>query len=438
MSSAFKGVQLSSKRGERTVGESLVIVNVKFNEVDGTYAGMPCSVRASLSSLEKLETSHEECVPKILISGMHYPSLQSIKLYGMEKLEEVDLRMVKTLNCLEIAYCENLKSVSGISDLAKLVKLEIICCGKLKFESLCLKEMKCLEMIVLDRNIVVKCLELNGCEKLKMAEFCFEKVVDLKIQSCPELKKMAALIGPSCLERIIIDGCGIQELQLHSCQNLRSLSTNFQFKVVDIYQCPEQSVVRLSSWELTAIGSCEKLESIADIAELSRLEWMKLRYCSNALTRNCIHTLKSMPSGGLDMIGRAVDGAESRLNEDLFYEANIGVDRVIQIGCDKNHPKWSELSAIIVCFVVVVDSSTSVEDINISLPDFYGLKGEGEWIITMVTGHDWRHSYYMTARIADFFTSKGVMKKGFRVEVKKGEEWKSVGLLHTIVDRLHY
>ncbi|GLJ33721.1 hypothetical protein SUGI_0677850 [Cryptomeria japonica] len=102
---------------------------------------------------------------------------------------------------------------------------------------------------------------------------------------------------------------------------------------------------------------------------------MRLSYCSNALIRNCIQKFKSVPSYSTVLIGRAVDGAESYLNEDLFCDVNIGVDGVIEIGIQETHPKWSILHAIIVCLVVVVDSSTSVEDINQSVPRysrFYG------------------------------------------------------------------
>lgn len=91
--------------------------------------------------------------------------------------------------------------------------------------------------------------------------------------------------------------------------------------------------------------------------------------------------------------------------------------------------------------MVVVDSSTSAEDINRSLvffrvfqlskdgyTDTWPKVREGEWIITMVAS-DYRSYDFIQKNVKDVLRGKGIIKKAFKVEVKKGEEWKSVAVL---------
>lgn len=62
------------------------------------------------------------------------------------------------------------------------------------------------------------------------------------------------------------------------------------------------------------------------------------------------------------LIGKAVDGAESSLNEHLFSDANFAVDGVTEISTDV-YSDWSGLGAVILCFAVTIDSSTLVQDL---------------------------------------------------------------------------
>ncbi|GLJ33118.1 hypothetical protein SUGI_0666510 [Cryptomeria japonica] len=71
-----------------------------------------------------------------------------------------------------------------------------------------------------------------------------------------------------------------------------------------------------------------------------------------------------VPSDYILVIGKAVDGAESTLNEYLFSDADLGIQAVTEIGTHKTALK--EMSAI-GCTVIIVDSCTLVEDINKSL-----------------------------------------------------------------------
>ncbi|GLJ57083.1 hypothetical protein SUGI_1293690 [Cryptomeria japonica] len=482
-SSTLKGEQVSTKRGQNILRESLVILNFQFNEMDWDNERPSCSAEGPMSGLEKLEISDEDCVSKILISEMNHPSLESIKLHDMKELVEVDLRMIETLSYVEITNCKKLGSVLGIPNLVNLVEIEISGCGKLEFEYLCFSSMRCLERIKFDRNVMLKCFVLNDCQNLKTAQFCCQKLVELSIRDCPEIVEIPAFVGPSCLKRILIDRCGkLEYLQLNGCHNLKSVSGNFEIRRLCISDCPEleelpdlatlislslqrckdlqivagicdhmelrgliisdcpeleelPNLFRLSYLERIVIDSCENLHSISGIEDLHLPKYMKLCYCSNAVIRNCIHKLKGVPSEVMYMLGKPVDGAESSLNECLFSDANIGVDGVIESGAC---PNWLELSFVIGCFVVVVDSHTSVEDINASLDPNYGLKvREGEWIITMVASANLTCYCCNYKEISNALRRHGIMKKGFRLEVKKGEEGKSLSVLHTIVDTLY-
>ncbi|GLJ58081.1 hypothetical protein SUGI_1414880 [Cryptomeria japonica] len=233
--------------------------------------GKSSSVKTLKIGLEKLEISGEKFVSKILISGIHYHSLKSIKLHGMENLKELNLIRVKTLNCLDIKNCVKLKRLIGTSNLTNLVLLNINQCPDLEFEDLRLMDF--------------------GCEEL----------VELTIRGCPELVELPAFLGPRSLERIIFDGCGKLEcLELNGCQMLRSVSGNFNLKTLYIYDCPElevfPSLAKPSCLQQIVIDSCEKLQNISGIDDLRGLRLMRLIYWNNAVIQDRIHKLKVMIS----------------------------------------------------------------------------------------------------------------------------------------------
>ncbi|GLJ33337.1 hypothetical protein SUGI_0670690, partial [Cryptomeria japonica] len=118
---------------------------------------------------------------------------------------------------------------------------------------------------------------------------------------------------------------------IESCRDLQSIlgmADVTELTDLIIEQCPAleelPSLARLTCLEEIRIDSCGKLQKLAGIEELQALNYLGLFFNSNALIRHCIHELKS----GMVMIGGAGDGAESSLNENLFCEANIGVDGV--------------------------------------------------------------------------------------------------------------
>ncbi|XP_059065420.1 disease resistance protein Roq1 [Cryptomeria japonica] len=303
-SSTLKGEQVSTKRDEKIPCESLVIFNFKFNEEDWNNEGLSCSVETPMSGLKKLKISDEECVSKIFISEMHYPSLESIKLHDMKKLVEVELTMAETLSSVKITNCKNLERVSGIHNLAQLVKLEISDCGKLEFESLSLSSMPYLKKIKFDRNLMLKCFMLIDCENLKTTNFGCQKLVELIIRDCPELVEIPAFIGPSCLKRISIDGCEkLKYLQLNGCHNLESVSGNFEIRWLCISDCPKlkelpdlatmcclekievknlkkiQNITLPKTLISLSVQSCKNLQSIAGIGDHMELRELIISDC---------------------------------------------------------------------------------------------------------------------------------------------------------------
>ncbi|GLJ33348.1 hypothetical protein SUGI_0670880 [Cryptomeria japonica] len=398
--------------------------DIRFEEL--CLEGMKCLERIDITNCKKLKRLTG--TSDILNFQSDLPNLVMSNISQCPDLEEVCLGGMKCLERIDIINCKKLKRLTGTTDLANLVLLNIsqcpdleqLCLGDLEFEELRLRNMKYLEKITFQNAVKLKYFELDGCQNLIKASFDCKELVELKIRGCPELEMLPYFTHSSCLKKIIIDGCGKFEfLWLESCKKLRSVSGNFQFSSLYVDNCPEleelPDLSKLGSLRQIVINSCEKLENLAGIKELCR----------------------SFPSGEVDMIGRAVDGAESILNKNLFRG-------VVEIGTHETYTNWSELSAVIVCFVVVVDSSTWVEDINQSLIcDDYGSGNysdciwvrEGEWIITIVVYDDKRYSYLQKSE--HVLLGSGILRKAFRVELKKGEEWKGVAVVRTIVDKLY-
>ncbi|XP_057817412.2 disease resistance protein Roq1-like isoform X1 [Cryptomeria japonica] len=452
----------------------------------------------------------------------HTRALSQLKKLHIDQCPELKELTFGHLSCLEkiiIKNCSNLKGVLEISNLAKLVTLKISRCEKLDLECFCLRGMKCLQSITFDRSVKVKYFMLDSCQILKTVEFNCQELVELSIRGCQELEELTEFRGPSCVERIIIDGCRkLKRLQVYGCRRLRSVSGNLRVKKLCISDCPELeecpslsycreidfdscekiqnltvpttlmnisirncrdlqslagighligltklyisdcpeleellSLSKLRCLERIVIYSCEKVEKMASTEELHELINMQLFYCSNAVIQNCIPWLKTVQSNYTFVIGKAMDGAESALNEYLFCDANIGVDAVTktvtEIGAENGYKseKWRELITVIVCCLVVVDGSTPLEDINESLPDGPSLYAkrlevrQGEWIITMVARYGYTsHCYHHYMKIDEVLRRFGIMKKRFVIEVKKDEEWKGVQVLCTIVNKLYH
>ncbi|XP_057863268.2 disease resistance protein Roq1 [Cryptomeria japonica] len=260
-SSTLKGEKSSTKIEGRTSCESLVIWNFKFSgEVVWNNRGMSSNVKVPMAGLEKIEISDEELVSKILISGIHYPSLEPIKLHCMENLREVDLISIKSLNCLDITNCKHLKSLSGMSNLAKLVLLNITKCPEL--EELSLGHLSCLERMtivgckrlksvsgILDLGNVVRLNVYDSFSSVSGA-YRFRMLAQLNISECPELEKLLSFSSWSCLQKVDIASCGklqnlmlpttLIKLSVQSCKDLQRVVGDLtELTELFINECPE-------------------------------------------------------------------------------------------------------------------------------------------------------------------------------------------------------
>ncbi|GLJ33675.1 hypothetical protein SUGI_0676760 [Cryptomeria japonica] len=387
--------------------------------------------------------------------------MENIEIDSCDKLQNITLPTA--LITLSVQRCTYLQTVVGSSDLIKLTELIIMKCPQLE-ELPVLSGVSCMEKIEIDsceklQNIMLPTmlisLSIGCCRDLQRVVMSGDltKLTKLIVTECPELEELPVLSGVSCMEIVSCEKLlnitlpqALISLSVHRCRDLQrvvgysDLTKLTELIISDcpkleelgcidfikpteliISDCPEleesPSLSGLSCMKTIEIDCCEKLEKISGIEEL-----YPFGHCSNALIRNCIHELKSVPFWGMVMIGRVVNGAESSLNEDLFRDANI------EIGTPQTYP------AVIGCYVVGVDSSTSAEEINESFQFSHGIwprVREGEWMITMV-----RYNINFE-NVEHVLGNKGVIKKGFRVEVKESEEWKSLIALRTIVDRLY-
>ncbi|GLJ33703.1 hypothetical protein SUGI_0677560 [Cryptomeria japonica] len=527
---------VSCRTGEPVISSIYNLSNVRLRGIlDLNNRGQSLPVQCPMCSLQKLEIFDQHLVTKVLVSGCHYPNIKSLVLTSMEGLIELDLKMVSSLDNLELTNCKNLKivtgisglpnlvtlninrcsvleelpcldhlivlqtvtigrceklkrlelhrcenlksvalsfmknlvtvdlkrvtalnslllndcqncrSVSGISDLANLVTLNINQCSELE-ELPCLANLSCLQMVTIGRCEKLNCLAFADCNNLKTVEMCFlPKLVEFSIRHCPELEKLPHLVGLSCLQRIIIDGCGnLKSLELRFLNNLKSLKGIVDLTELEITKCPElQELPNLACLEKLTI----KLQDISGIEELPALKNMQLLQCSNAVIRNLTHRLQRVPSEYMAAIGSAVDGAKSTLRPQLLSDW-VGDDAVIQINIQENNLEdklklilqHGLLSAIIVCTVVVVDSATAPEFIQIGPnPGPYQRLGRGEWIVvTAITDQELVRHYLENFKCLHLKTllNRSTVENVCMVTVKKGEESKTLALVKMIMDRL--
>ncbi|GLJ33335.1 hypothetical protein SUGI_0670650 [Cryptomeria japonica] len=370
-----------------------------------------------------------------------------------------------TLNELNVQSCRGFQRIAGITDLTELGRVLIKQCPELE------------ELPSFGRVSNLVKIEIDSCDKLQKimlpttlsdldVQSCrglqrIAGIADLMelrqvfIKQCPELEELPSFGKESQLHTIEIDSCDklqkitlpttLISLQVARCRDLQRITGIADLKELDISECPKLDLACLSTPSCLgeiAIDSCENIQNISAIEELHVPEYVRLSYCSNAVIRNFIHKWKSAPVYTC-VIGKAVDGAESSLNEPLFSDANIGVDGVIQICADQVPPDWSEWCAEVnvVCLVVVIDSSTLAEDINKSIASYGGghypyKMRQGKSIITIV-GRGFLYRRVMW-RCSDIIKFNGrILKKGVRIGLKEGGEWESLGVLRTIVDRLY-
>lgn len=79
-----------------------------------------------------------------------------------------------------VKSCHNLRDALGIFTLVKLVELEIVSCDKLEFDCLLLRDMECLQSIII--NVKVKHYELDSCSILETLEISCETPRKVRVE----------------------------------------------------------------------------------------------------------------------------------------------------------------------------------------------------------------------------------------------------------------
>lgn len=257
------------------------------------------------------------------------------------------------------------------------------------------------------------------------------KLEDLSICECPEVEELPSFAKLSNLKMIAINSCEklhnitlpttVIELTVQGCRELHRVAISERPKVGEL-----PILARMYCLKSISIDSCEKLENIEGTEELQELEAIQFLYCSNAGIQNCITKLKRMPSAFIQVVGRAANGAQSNLNPFSLSEAYL---------CHSDD--WQSVSAMIMCCVVVVTSSTPFHTINESLKHFmckFNLR-QGGWIITTITSS--QTIYRRLDREFSDLRKQGIMMKWSAWGVKKGEDWRIFHALTTIINKLH-
>ncbi|XP_057837009.2 disease resistance protein Roq1-like isoform X3 [Cryptomeria japonica] len=390
--------------------------------------------------------------------------LKELRIYNQTELKELNLGFLRCLEEITIHRCENLKHVFGISDLRKLVELKIAICSELEeinfVRPMCLEKIRisnCRRLITLGgmsnlRKLVELSIDLCKLEEINLAQLsCVERI---KIFSCEHLKSVIGISDLAKLEILHISYCKkIEELSLVrlGCLEFCIISNLLRLKRIELKGCKNLISVDGIFWKLVKLNiyDCPKLEKIPGIVKLHSLERMQLLYCSNETIRNCFLNMEKLPSEFIKVIGIAVDGAESTVNENLFCDF-INANSVVEIGIDNtcSHLGRYMVSAIIFCAVIVVKTSTAANMINEVICEYDinpWLKFEvrqGEWMITsVITKEDEINSYIVNKGYCFPFDylcfPEDVMVKRVTMPVMKGEEQKILNVLRTIVDKLY-
>ncbi|XP_057846581.1 uncharacterized protein LOC131056238 [Cryptomeria japonica] len=278
------------------------------------------------------------------------------------------------------------------------------------------------------------------------------KLKELTIYDCNKLEELPNLAHQSFLKKITIT----------ECRTLKSIALPTKLVMLSISEChdlKELSLGRLSCLETVTINRCEKLQDIAGIEELQRLKHMQLSIGTNVAVRNCIHRLQRLPSEFMTASRKAGHGADSNL-EGHFFSDLKGTGAVSKIPMEKDGsgfvkasldsleimPESGSLSAIILCVVVLVEVCCE-DSVYIGLCRHGAMESwifeevqidRGEWIITMViTDQELIAGYIKDRKLGTVEITldepRGI-KKGWILPVNKGEEWRILRVLNTIVE----
>ncbi|KAH9288565.1 hypothetical protein KI387_032682 [Taxus chinensis] len=265
-------------------------------------------------------------------------------------------------------------------------------------------------------------------------------------KNCPSLESLRLDSMENLVEVNLSLVKTLNSLKLMFCRKLKTISGNFglgNLETLNIKECGELEEVPnlsgLDSLESITIDECQKLQNIKDIEELKGLKFLYLSTGNGgAGVWNCVQRLKRFPSEFTTVIGRAVDEAESILNEN-FFSSLISPEAVTMHRPMRKNSKREDsvktpesLSAIIICALVQSSSGGEIKTPITRWRPF----APGERIVTIVlTG---RKSVYKD-HSPDFNLRlvHAELKQKCIVTVNKGEESKALDIFKTIIAQLY-
>ncbi|XP_059064175.1 disease resistance protein Roq1-like [Cryptomeria japonica] len=349
----------------------LVELNIsKFQELEElNLVGHGC--------LEKLRIFNSLNLHSVTVS--HLQKLIELNISSCQKIEELSHVQLNCLEKIRISDCPYLKSVAGMSDLRKsvtvshlrnLVELKFI--NYVNIKELSLVQLSRLRRIKILGSLTVKIIEVKGCKILSRVDFeNLKNVVKLSIYDCPELENLPELVNLHQLKMVSLHNCPklkkitlpttLIKFTLQCCRELQTVAGIYDCTDVEelvISKCPELefdelSFARLCWLKKIAIDSCGKMQIITVNEE-------NLVFINRQIY---LFFTQKLPSDFIQVVGRAVDGAESNLNASFFCTKYISANSVIQISSDQICPD-DLVSAIIICAVVVVNTCSAANMIN--------------------------------------------------------------------------
>ncbi|KAH9288617.1 hypothetical protein KI387_032734, partial [Taxus chinensis] len=265
-------------------------------------------------------------------------------------------------------------------------------------------------------------------------------------EHCPSLEYLRLDSMENLVEVNLNPVTTLNSFKLVFCKKLKTISGNFDLENLErlsIKECAELEEVpnlsRLDSLQHFSIDGCQKLQCIEGIEELKGLKYLYLSIGNGGEgVWSCVQRLKRFLSEFTTVIGRAVEEAESILN-DCFFSSLISPEAVtMHCPMSKNSKhedsvKMPEsLSAIIICALVQSSSGGEIKTPITRWRHF----APGERIVTIVlTG---QKSVYKD--LSSDFNLKLVhaeLKQKCIVTMNKGEESKALDIFKTIIAQLY-
>lgn len=172
------------------------------------------------------------------------------------------------LTTLEVRGCVKLKSLKGLGQLSKLLRLDIVFCP----------EIKELELGGMEYLLPLEELRICRCEKLKSIKGLGQhtKLLKLAINECHEIEELIDVKHLISLEEFNTRACK----KLTSIQGLEHLT---KLQILDVHQCRGiqklPNMEHLTSLKKLDVHGCCKLKSIEGLGQLTKFQILNVAFC---------------------------------------------------------------------------------------------------------------------------------------------------------------